>query len=230
MRTRKHLRLSSILLLAGGIIFSCSKMDDNYKQFMEGGEIIYTGRVDSVKTYPGNNRIGLSMLLMSDPKISKIRLYWNNKADSAIQQVVRTAGVDTVNFMLTNMTEGTYAFEIYTSDNEGHSSIKREVIGTVYGQNYITSLFNRSLRSVTYIAPSKARLVWYGPSAQTAGQQIIYTDSLGVAQDISVPRLQDTTWLYNIRKSDYFKYRTLYKPHVNAIDTFYSQYQDIQVP
>lgn len=211
------------------ILFSCSKMDDGYKDFIKDGEIIYTGRADSVKTYPGNNRILLSMLLLSDPKISTVKVYWNNKADSAVKSIVRNAGVDTVYFMLNNMPEASYSFEIYTYDNNRHSSVKTESIGMVYGQNYINSLFNRSLKSVTYLPGSKARLVWFGPSVQTVGQHIAYTDSLGIAKAAFIPRTEDTTYLLNFKKNASFQYKTLYKPETNAIDTFSTSYQSVQV-
>lgn len=222
------------MLIMAAAIFSCTKMDA-YKDFIKDGPIIYTGRVDSIKVYPGNSRILLTMLLLSDPKITKVKIYWNDKKDSAVQNIVRTSGVDTVKFMLTNMPEGTHTFNIYTYDDKGHSSIKVDTLGIVYGQNYINSLFNRSLRSVNYIGGSKARLIWYGPSSQTIGEQIKYTDSLGANIDFIEPvykpngQTKDTTILNNFKKLNYFQYRTLYKPVPNAIDTFYSLYQSVQV-
>ncbi|HEX7844933.1 MAG TPA: DUF4998 domain-containing protein [Chitinophagaceae bacterium] len=228
MRINQFNKFYLLLLMIAVAFVACSKMEDTYKEFVQNGEIIYTGRVDSVKSYPGKNRTALTMLLLSDPKISKVKVFWNNKTDSAVKDVVRTTGVDTVKFMLTNMTEGTYAFEIYTYDNQGHSSIKTDAIGIVYGQNYINSLFNRPLRSMTYAA-SKATLKWYGPSAQTIGQQINYTDSLNVAQSIFVPKADTMTVLSNFKKLGTFQYRTLYLPEVNAIDTFYSAYEVKQV-
>ncbi|HEX7903214.1 MAG TPA: DUF4998 domain-containing protein [Chitinophagaceae bacterium] len=229
MRAIKYSGYCFFIVLSIAILFSCTKMDDGYKDFIKDGEIIYTGRVDSVKTYPGNNRILLSMLLLSDPKISTVKVYWNNKADSAVKNVVRSAGADTVYFMLNNMAEGSYPFEIYTYDNNKHSSVKTESIGISYGQNYINSLFNRSLKSVTYSA-SKATLKWFGPSSQTVGQQISYIDSLGVAKTVFAAKADTMTILNNFKRLDFFQYKTLYKPDANALDTFYTtSSQSVQV-
>src|SRR5215207_1597368 len=184
MRFMSRIRNIYFFLAAAVLIVACGKMDDNYKDFIKDGDIIYTGRVDSVQTFSGKNRIALSMLLLSDPKINKVKIYWNNHTDSVVQTVNRTTGIDTVKFLLNNMAEGTYSFDIYTYDQAGHSSVKVSAIGVVYGTNYISSLFNRSLRTISYIPVSKARLVWYGPSAQTIGQEINYTDSLGVNRTI----------------------------------------------
>src|SRR5215208_5798550 len=110
MRVIRFRWYSLFISVAAVIFFACGKMDDTYKDFIKNGEIIYTGRVDSVQAYAGKNRIGLSMLLVSDPKITKVKVFWNNGRDSAVQNVVRTIGVDTVRFLLTNLTEGTYSF------------------------------------------------------------------------------------------------------------------------
>src|SRR5688572_9070841 len=147
MNSKKYRLLYLSCFLLGVFIAACSKMEDTYKDYIQDGEIIYTGRVDSVKVYPGHNRIRLSMLLLSDPKITTVKVFWNEKMDSAVQNITRSPGVDTVYFLLDNMTEATYSFQIYTYDDKGHSSIKTEVIGAVYGQTYINSLFNRSLKS-----------------------------------------------------------------------------------
>jgi hypothetical protein len=217
-----------IISVALGFALGCSRMDD-YKKYLADGPIIYTGRVDSVKTYPGNNRIQLTMLLLSDPKITKVKVYWNNRSDSSVQNITRSSGVDTVKFMLTNMVEASYNFEIYTYDNAGHSSVLVTADGQVYGQNYINSLFNRSIRSITYKNKDSTFVKWFGPSLQTLGQQINYTDSLGVFRNVYAPQQDTMTLLYRIKKNSFFNYRTLYKPDPNAIDTFYSQYQAVQV-
>ena len=217
-----------VITVAFGFALGCSRMDD-YKKYLADGPIIYTGRVDSVKTYPGNNRIQLTMLLLSDPKITKVKVYWNNRNDSSVQNITRSSGVDTVKFMLTNMAEGSYNFEIYTYDNAGHTSVLVTADGQVYGQNYINSLFNRAIKSITYKNRDTTFLKWFGPSMQTLGQQINYTDSLGVFRNVYAPQQDTMTLLYRIKKNSFFNYRTLYKPDVNAIDTFYSQSQSVQV-
>lgn len=220
--------IASILVIFLGILTACSKMDD-YKKYLADGPIIYTGRVDSVKLYSGNSRILLTMLLRSDPKITKVRLYWNDRNNSAEQNIVRSSGVDTVKFMLTNMAEGTYNFEIYTYDNAGNSSVLVTADGQVYGQNYINSLFNRSIKSITYKNRDTTFLKWYGPSAQTLGQQINYTDSLGVLRNVYAAKEDTMTVLYRFKRQNFFQYRTLYKPDETALDTFYSQYLSVQV-
>jgi hypothetical protein len=228
MHTKKNIQFIFFLAMTGVILFSCTKSDE-YKKYTEGGEIIYTGRVDSVRAYPGNNRIRLSMILLSDPKITKVKVYWNNRSDSAVKPVTRGPGIDTIYFMLNNMAEGTHAFEIFTYDNDGHSSIRTDAIGRVYGQNYINSLFNRPLKSVVYKGDS-TQIKWFSPSSQTIGQEINYLDSIGnVPRSAFAAKADTMTTLYRIRRLSNFQYRTLYKPDPASLDTFYSNYQSVQV-
>ena len=229
MSTIKKIIICSICMAGAAIIFSCSRMNDSYADFIKDGEIVYTGKVDSIKTYPGNNRIQLSMLLVSDPKITSVKVFWNDSHDSAVQAIQRSAGVDTVKFLLSSMAEGTYTFSIYTHDNAGHSSVRADMIGTVYGQSYINSLYNRVLKSSTYNGAGKATLIWYGPSAQTVGSQITYTDSSGAARNIFTPAKDTITTLLNFKRGGSFNYRTLYMPVANAIDTFYSNSESRQI-
>src|SRR5688500_13101275 len=115
MRVKKYKIDGVMVITCFAILFSCSKMHDTYDDFIKDGQVVYTERVDSAKAYPGNNRMGLSMLLISDPRISTVKVYWNicGQQDSTEKAVQRTAGVDTVWFSYPKLAEGTYTFNIY---------------------------------------------------------------------------------------------------------------------
>ena len=222
-----------LLVVLSGFILSCSKMDSTYRDFIKDGEIIYPGKPESLQTFPGNNRVEVSMLLTSDPKITSVKVFWNNGVDSAVKAVQRTSGVDTVRFLLTSIPEGTYTFDIYTYDKDGHRSVKSDIIGNVFGERYVSSLYNRTLSSTSYIGGSKARLIWVEAAEQMIGQEIQYTDSLGVLQTLVEPRslkpdgtpAKDTTILAAFEKGGSFNFRTLFKPDPASLDTFYSDFE-----
>lgn len=141
------IRFPYILLLL--LLSACSKMDDTYKQFIAQGEIPYAGAVDSVKVFPGKNRLQLSWLL-TDPQVTKAKIYWNNQSDSLDMVIKRVNEVDTVNVILSPMPEGAYSFDIYTFDDEGNKSIKVSTTGQVYGDRYTSSLLPRPVKSAIY--------------------------------------------------------------------------------
>lgn len=231
------------LILVGSFLFSCSKMNDTYKEFIKTGEIVYTGKVDSLKAFPGKNRIKLFWLLVSDPKISKNVIYWNDKADSVVLNVVKTANTDTIIAIINTLPEQTFTFQVYTYDNFGHSSVKSEVIGRSYGDNYNNSLYNRPLSTAIYNTVTKnTAITWFGVSAQAVILEMTYTDNSDVIQTVTeIPILDNNfpdrpktftpiTNLPNFKKGTSFKYRTGYKPTPLCIDTFYTSWTTLLVP
>jgi hypothetical protein len=179
--------------------------------------------------------MALSMLLVSDPRISKVKVYWSagGQTDSTEKAVQRTDKIDTVRFSFNKLAEGTYTFNIYSYDKVGHRSVKNDVIGTVYGERYIAQLVNRAIKSGTYNdVTQKATIKWFGVGADVIGQEILYTDNLGMQQKLYAKNEgpADSTVLPVYKKGNSFQYRTLYKPDPNAIDTFFSNYEYRQVP
>ena len=220
--------------MMAGSLAACTKLSDSYKEFTGNGEIYYPGKADSLKIYPGRNRILLTWLLVSDPKITKTTVYWNNKSDSAVIPVKRSGGVDTIKKMLSPMSEGTYTFEVYTYDGNGNRSVSVSRIANVYGANYTTTLVNRTLKNYAMIRPTSdtAILDFYPGSPQHIGVDIRYKNLLGDSNFIALPQKPDTVRvnLLKFKKGDSFIYRTLYKPEINAIDTFYASYESRQIP
>ena len=218
------------ILAACCLLAACTKLRDTYGDFVEGGEIYYPGRADSLKAYPGNNRIRLQWLLIADPKIIKNKIYWNNKADSLEIAVNRSAGIDTIEAMLNPMSEGTYTFEVYTFDKKGNRSVKTDIIANVYGYNYNITLVNRAVKSTKMNATADTAVVdFYKTSIQHIGIDLRYKNQLGDSVNVFVPVTADRFKLPGFVPGESFIYRSLYKPEENAIDTFYSEFESMQV-
>ena len=231
----------AVLIIVSDVLTSCETMDEPYSEFIQKGETLYTGKPDSVRALGGNGRIKLTWDLISDPKITKIKIFWNKKADSLIIPVQRTSSVQRMDATIDNLAEGTYVFEIYAFDKDGNSSIKTEVIGNAYAETFANSISNRPLDSATYDPNTKKLAVtWFGASAQAAIIDLIYTDAANVEKKLIIKKvpnplnpLRSTIWLgadtlYNYKKGTFFKYRTGYLPEVGAIDTFYTAYTEVK--
>lgn len=214
----------AICLLSGiGLFSACSKMDHTYSDIIKDGEIIYTGKADSVKVYPGNERIALSWLLLPDPKIKFCKIFWNNGKDSTIIPIDRTSGTDSVYIVLDDLKEGTYTFSIFTGDGEGHTSVETKASGHVYGKQYAGGLSNRLIGSARWI-DGHTSIIWQQAIGNTIGVELSYTNSGGDVQTLFVPSAMDTTEIDDLKEGSQFKYRTLYLPDSAAIDTFYTDY------
>src|SRR5690606_25770816 len=100
-----------LLALALSGLFGCSKMDDTYKDFIKDGERVYVGRVDSLEAKAGLNRVKLSWLAIADRQVVKATVFWNNRTSRKDVPIQKTAGVDVVDVLITDLPEENYAFE-----------------------------------------------------------------------------------------------------------------------
>jgi len=208
-----------ILIIAALFITACGKSDTAYKDFAPGGEIVYPGKADSVKVYPGNNRVKLTWLLKTDSRITKCRVYWNQRQDSAEVPVTRTNAVDTITVLLNNMAEGAYSFDVYSYNANGNTSIKANATGDVYGSFYTSNLVNRLFKKAVYSA-GKTRIEWVVADPRTFALRLRYKDLAGVTQTLQVPSSEMITNIPANVLNNELEYETLYLPVPNAIDIF----------
>jgi hypothetical protein len=229
MNANRPIQFSFLLLLFLFTESACSKMDEAYKDFTKGGEIIYTGKVDSLEIFPGRKRFKLAWALVSDQRISQCRVFWNEGADSVTVPVTRTAGVDYLDVTIGNLEERTYTFEVYTYDNAGHRSVPVDTLGNVYGDAYQATLFNRPVKRVSFKKDSSS-VVWSGANSTNVRVELSYLDTLDTERSYFVNKSDTLIKLPAFVKGRTFRYRTLYLPHPNSLDTFYSDYGDWLIP
>lgn len=201
---------------------SCSDMDD-YLKYTDGKEKLYTGKVDSVKFRSGDNRIVFQGLLIADPKIVKVKVYWNMRNDSLIMDINRSVGIDTLDVSLP-LSEGTYNFEVFTFDSDGNSSIAVNASGTSYGNDYKESLYNRVVKKAEKIG-SDVTVDWYNGDETSPFTRIYYTDQGGEERIVDVRPSEKQTILSNYKEYTKFKMQTYFLPDEFAIDTFKTEFE-----
>ncbi len=201
-------------------ILSCSEMTDDYKQFQEGGEIVYPGKADSIEAHPGKNRIELQWLILSDPSVTSATIYWNARRNSKEVSISRTSGIDTVRVILDNMEEGTHTFEIYTFNADGDRSVVAEVIGTVYGDRYEASLLSE-FYSLHYDPGKGGFITWSALTDNLAGNELSYTTNAGKTATVFVAKGDSLFTLPDFDHVSPVTYRTAFIPP-SAVDTFYT--------
>jgi len=204
------------------IFSSCTRTTgDAYKKYLAGGEITYPGRADSVIVRAGYKRIELSVILGNDPLVKKIRIFWNNGLDSVDAAVDHITGKDTINVIIPNLIEGNYNFTVYTYDDAGHRSVAFLGSGIVYGDSYVSSLTNRSLRSITQSKDGlRILLTWGGAADGDLGTEVDYIGHDGNSHKIIVPPAETTTTLPDYQENSQLTYQSLYKPDATAFELF----------
>lgn len=220
-------RIAVLLITLSAIVIGCSKMDDTYKQFLEGGQKKYVGKADSVQVLSGRNSVHLQWLKSADPNVTKAKIYWNGKSDSLEIPIDRSK--DTIVIPIENLAEGNYTFQIYTFDDLGNTSVMVEALGRAYGSNYESLLLSRPIEKTTFLNGNTLEISWGSVSdASLFLTELIYTDDANIRDTIFVEETATTTVLENFSRG-MLKYRSLYKPNDLAVDTFYTAYDSLRV-
>ncbi|WP_114781865.1 DUF4998 domain-containing protein [Botryobacter ruber] len=256
MKISQYLKSSFILFFAGGLLASC-ELDPAHEEFLNRDEVVYVGKPEALTSYAGNHRNKLSWLLVSDTKINKAKIYWNNPAlaegdtpiegqrnpgrDSLIIDIDRTAGTQAMDIVIDRLREGVYTFEVYTFDKDKNSSIRTEAIGEVYGNTYQSSISNRPLNRAEYFPKTKkVALSWFGVSQQAVIMDVEYTDISGAQKTMHITKVPDpkdsrkphlfveSDTIPNFKAGTTFRFRTGYLPAPAAIDTFYTAYTEVE--
>lgn len=196
---------------------SCDSQTDIYEGYIVPNGLIYPGPAHTPTTYSGDNRIKISWLRGTDPRIQKARIFWNNYTDSVELPVA--ADIDTVSYIIEPIGEGTYSFMIHTYDDEGNVSIPIEILGTVYGDSYRGMLTNRLLKS-TYYDGQDLKLNWGTVESSEVGIHLNWTDINGHSQATDVDTSETETLLPNFNIDKPLSYSTTHKPDSLAIDVF----------
>lgn len=214
-------------IMATITITSCTKWDD-YKKYATGGEITYTGKLDSVEALSGKNRVMITGKFNADPTVSQVRIFWNSNRDSVVYDIKRSTSGDY--FQQTfSMTEGTTTFTVYTYDANGNRSVPVTVAGTSYGDNYRKKLSNRVISGIQYLSGSTA-ITWEAADASLGAYQteLQYTVN-GNTKELITPADAKSEFegLPNIAAN--FNYRAIFKPDSTCIDTFTVAWKDTLV-
>ena len=200
--------------------FGCDKMEDTHLKYIENASRAYVGRVDSLKAHSGNSRIQLSWLNSPDPTVSKIRIYWNNKADS--MTIVPTTNQRKGSTFIENLNEGIHAFNLVSIDDKGNRSIPSEVSGRVYGANYISTVQNRVVKAIDSKRDGPI-IEWYADATETIVRtEVRYINTQNQEKVVKLKKEDVIAQLTGLRYGTEVTFSTLHLPDSLAVDTFYS--------
>ena len=209
------------LLLA---ISSCEKNAGDYDTYLNEAEKVFPGKPKSLTIFQGYNRAHLSALMSPDPRVVKMRIYWNNRRDSIDTDITSADLAKNKLVDLVAIPEGVYTFEAVTFDATERRSVSLTKTGSILGDNYLSTLFNRVLKAKITVGADKA-VSWYSEtdtSSAMAGVHVTYPLRTGGKGVVFTNRLRDTTLLKNALLGGSMTIKTAYLPK-NAIDTFYSK-------
>lgn len=211
-----------LLLMVTGVV-ACSKENPLPDQQEEKDP--YVERPNGARLFSGYNRL-LITWKHTNPAITGALIYWNNRSDSLLYTI--PSGTDSVKIFLHNLAEGEYQLELYTLDKDRNRSGKVMMSGYVYGDQYAASLKPLKLSDIIYTNDNRLRLIWHPTSEKgVVGALAEYLNPEGETKTIRlstgdegesvIPDIQPA-----LRGS--IRYRTIYAPGDQVIDTLYSDY------
>ncbi|MDU1890345.1 MAG: DUF4998 domain-containing protein [Dysgonomonas sp.] len=225
------------------ISYSCSDMLDNIQDYLDEGETIYVGKLDSLKAFPGKNRIKIEGQMIYGVNQVKCVISWRDpitlEVDSREFPIIRENPRETFDFMLDNLNEGQHDFSIVTYDPKGNESIPTEISAYAYGEQYQEILNNRIIRSITpqQITDENNNVVWVAiidwnisRGDGIIGCNIDYEQEDGTFKTIYVPVDDNVTTLYDFKAGGVLHYNTEYLPEELSIDFFTTEKDDFILP
>lgn len=212
-----------IIILCLCTTLACTPWDD-YKKYLEEGELIYPQKPDSLKIFPGRNRMLLEWQIV-DPKVTFCEIIYSGpESQGSVKVPIDFKDKfenDTVRVIIENLIEGYLLFTVTSYDKLGNASLPVGVEDFAYGEIYEKSLLNRILKSMT-LAQNRLDITWYNADESEVGIELSYKNTSGVTKNIFIPNSITVSTLEGFDVEHPFSYRTLYLPAPMAIDTFYS--------
>lgn len=122
---------ATTLLVTGG----CSDINEMQQEWLDRGETVYVGKLDSIIVRPGIGRVQIE----GDTRYMRSAIRCEVRVNDQLYEfdTKEIIGEDGIARMLIDpLEEGSHYFYVTTHDIEGNSSIKTEVFGEVYGDEF----------------------------------------------------------------------------------------------
>ncbi|MDR0560049.1 MAG: discoidin domain-containing protein [Prevotellaceae bacterium] len=190
-------------LLAGLLLTGCSDMNSLHQEYIDRGEAIYTGVVDSLKAYPGMYRARFEWMLQADPRITKVEITWRERGTQKAAEVAvnRTEnGAFHMEHILENLPEGAISFEFVTRDAEGHRSLSASNTTTVLGSDYEQNLQPRKATALKFLYDvNDYSIAWGSIDSKLTRCVVSYETAAGGKTEITVLPSETATVLTNAK-------------------------------
>lgn len=208
---------------------SCEDVNSIHQKYYDEGEDIYTGVVDSLKAYVGFEKVRFEWELSADPRITNVVVYWNQRADSVVIDVLRkqSGRLLMTHDLITE--EGNYIYEFITKDDFGHFSLPVESVVEVLGGFYVESLRSRGVTSIEKKIDGSMLIKWDAIASKEIQYVTIKYKVNGKERSIRVENDKEETILDEVNTGDVINIITTYLPE-NAFEEFNSLPKEYIMP
>jgi hypothetical protein len=141
-----------ISLITVLIVAACSDITDTQREFLDMGETIYVGKMDSVVALGGNGRVIIVAKNTYLRTATKCVIKWVDYQGVSSEKTFTIKDYisgDYTRMPIDQLPEGDYDFYIYTMDIWGNKSLTVDCHGTSYGESYARIQPKISVLSIT---------------------------------------------------------------------------------
>lgn len=126
---------AGVALCAGCAAVGCSDINEMQQGWLDRGETIYVGKLDSIVVRQGLGRVQIE----GDTRYMRTATRCEVRFDEEVREFATRdiIGEDGIARMLIEpLDEGSHYFYVTTHDDQGNKSVRTEVFGEVYGDEY----------------------------------------------------------------------------------------------
>lgn len=226
---------TGILFIILYLASMCNKPSNYYSApFLNNAETAKPGRVDSLTILPGRNRALLRFIVSPDRRVTKVRISYS----SSLSPDVKTSFVTITDqdygsrkeVAIDNLPEATLIANVVSFSNNGDSSTVAQVAGTIYGDRYIASLYNRVYQNMTTVSGVKY-MNFINESAKPQDSTVFYPlqktvvtypKASGGTNTFQISAFTNSVPVPDIAATGTIKLYSLFKPVQSSIDIFQS--------
>ncbi len=224
-----------VSVVAALVLSQCGKPKDYYSaDFLNEAEQAKPGKVDSLQILPGRNRGLLKFIVAPDRRVNKLRVSYSSSLSAEVTtSMVDIAANEYGNYkevLIDNLPEATLLVRITSYDTKGDSSNIVTGAGFIYGDRYISSLYNRIFQNITTVNGVK-QLNFQNESAKPRDSTIFYTLQQtiitysklgGGTSTIEISPFVNAVKITDIAATGSITHYSRFKPTAQTIDIFES--------
>lgn len=204
---------------------ACDDLMDTHQPYIEGGEIVYAPKPDTIYIQSGKNRVQLNYEISKSPNIKEIEVSWNNGENVERFPVELTDGACQNQVYIENLPERSYTFQVKLVDIHGNYSLPLTGFGRSYGENYQKTLRKRDITAMR--ASDEGGIIEWAPASnELVYNEVTYEDATGQKQTVQSEATSDRLILPHVKTGSSISYRSVYLPEANCVDLFYTEWTD----
>ena len=208
--------------VALSVLASCGKQDTVYKEFVVNGGRIYPAKAINASVAAGYQRIIVSWEAPMDPSLRTAKLFWDNKSQSRDFDYsdFPDGKIETV---IENLEDRSYTFEIVNYDADGNASLAEELTTSPFGEGWLVSHADRSVKSALVDYDSGvATVTMTNATDEMVMTKIRYVNTKGeTVESEELPADGNVLTIADAKQGQYFEYKSAYIPE-GGVDAVWS--------